>query len=68
MPGLLYIKTFGCQMNEYDSEKMRDVLQSSNGMTLTDDPAAADVLPTNLIIPRHAYLSNFQLIIGTDIK
>ena len=47
MPGLLYIKTFGCQMNEYDSEKMRDVLQSSNGMTLTDDPAAADVLLVN---------------------
>ena len=27
MPGLLYIKTFGCQMNEYDSGKMRDVLR-----------------------------------------
>jgi tRNA-2-methylthio-N6-dimethylallyladenosine synthase len=47
MPGLLYIKTFGCQMNEYDSDKMRDVLQAAHGMTLTDDPARADVLLVN---------------------
>ncbi len=33
MPGLLYIKTFGCQMNEYDSGKMRDVLETTHGMT-----------------------------------
>ena len=47
MPGLLYIKTFGCQMNEYDSAKMRDVLQATEGMRITDDPAAADVLLVN---------------------
>ncbi len=47
MPGLLYIKTFGCQMNEYDSDKMRDVLQSASGMALTEDPTAADVLLVN---------------------
>src|ERR1700686_5585645 len=47
MPGLLYIKTFGCQMNEYDSGKMQDVLEAANGMTRTDDPAAADVLLVN---------------------
>jgi len=47
MAGLLYIKTFGCQMNEYDSSKMEDVLQASHGMTRTDDPAAADVLLVN---------------------
>jgi tRNA-2-methylthio-N6-dimethylallyladenosine synthase len=47
MPGLLYIKTFGCQMNEYDSDKIRDVLADSHGMALTDDPAAADVLLVN---------------------
>jgi tRNA-2-methylthio-N6-dimethylallyladenosine synthase len=47
MPGLLYIKTFGCQMNEYDSSKMGDVLGDSNGMTLTDNPAEADVLLVN---------------------
>jgi tRNA-2-methylthio-N6-dimethylallyladenosine synthase len=47
MPGRLYIKTFGCQMNEYDSSKMGDVLEDSNGMTLTDNPAEADVLLVN---------------------
>jgi tRNA-2-methylthio-N6-dimethylallyladenosine synthase len=47
MPGLLYIKTFGCQMNEYDSSKMQDVLEAANGMTRTDDPARADVLLVN---------------------
>ncbi len=47
MPGLLYIKTFGCQMNEYDSAKMRDVLMASDGMAVTDNPAEADVLLVN---------------------
>jgi tRNA-2-methylthio-N6-dimethylallyladenosine synthase len=47
MPGLLYIKTFGCQMNEYDSGKMQDVLVSARGMTRTDNPAEADVLLVN---------------------
>jgi len=43
----LYIETFGCQMNEYDSAKMRDVLQASGGYELTTDPALADVLLLN---------------------
>ena len=47
MPGLLYIKTFGCQMNEYDSGKMRDVLEAEHGMRSTDNPAEADVLLVN---------------------
>ncbi|HHH12656.1 MAG TPA: tRNA (N6-isopentenyl adenosine(37)-C2)-methylthiotransferase MiaB, partial [Thiolapillus brandeum] len=47
MPGKLYIKTFGCQMNEYDSAKMADVLAESHGLALTDDPEAADVLLLN---------------------
>jgi tRNA-2-methylthio-N6-dimethylallyladenosine synthase len=47
MPGLLYIKTFGCQMNEYDSGKMRDVLEAAEGMTCTDNPEEADVLLVN---------------------
>src|SRR5260370_15747355 len=42
MPGRLYIKTFGCQMNEYDSGKKRDVLEAAHGMTRTDNPAEAD--------------------------
>lgn len=43
----LYIKTFGCQMNEYDSDKMRDVLNHSHEMTETDDPDAADIVLFN---------------------
>ncbi|MEE4379440.1 MAG: tRNA (N6-isopentenyl adenosine(37)-C2)-methylthiotransferase MiaB [Candidatus Competibacteraceae bacterium] len=43
----LYIKTHGCQMNEYDSAKMVDVLNASHGFELTDDPAQADVLLLN---------------------
>ncbi|HIF55358.1 MAG: tRNA (N6-isopentenyl adenosine(37)-C2)-methylthiotransferase MiaB [Methylococcales bacterium] len=43
----LYIQTNGCQMNEYDSEKMRDVLQASHGMEITQDPEEADVLLLN---------------------
>jgi len=43
----LYIKTFGCQMNEYDSAKMADVLEAAHGMTATDDPAQADVILFN---------------------
>lgn len=43
----LYIKTFGCQMNEYDSAKMLDVLAESHGMCSTDDPAKADVILLN---------------------
>src|SRR5271165_6816993 len=47
MPGLVYIKTFGCQMNEYDSSKMQDELEAANGMTRTENPAEADVLLVN---------------------
>ncbi len=43
----LYIETLGCQMNEYDSAKMRDVLHASHGFELTDDPEQADVLLMN---------------------
>jgi tRNA-2-methylthio-N6-dimethylallyladenosine synthase len=43
----LYIKTFGCQMNEYDSEKMADVLRESHGYELTDTVAEADLLLVN---------------------
>ena len=47
MSGRVYIKTFGCQMNEYDSSKMQDVLEAAHGMTRTDDPAEADLLLVN---------------------
>lgn len=47
MPKKLYIKTFGCQMNEYDSEKMHDVLAESHQVTLTDSPKSADIILVN---------------------
>ncbi len=43
----VYIKTQGCQMNEYDSEKMLDVLNHECGLELTDEPSTADVLLLN---------------------
>jgi tRNA-2-methylthio-N6-dimethylallyladenosine synthase len=47
MPRHYFIKTFGCQMNEYDSARMADVLHAGGELTATDDPAAADVLLMN---------------------
>ena len=43
----LYIRTYGCQMNEYDSDKMADVLNASEAFEKTDDPALADVILFN---------------------
>jgi tRNA-2-methylthio-N6-dimethylallyladenosine synthase len=43
----VFIKTFGCQMNEYDSDKMADVLGASEGLVRTDKPEDADVILLN---------------------
>ncbi|MEG2030934.1 MAG: tRNA (N6-isopentenyl adenosine(37)-C2)-methylthiotransferase MiaB, partial [Janthinobacterium sp.] len=43
----VFIKTFGCQMNEYDSDKMADVLGASDGLVRTDTPEDADVILLN---------------------
>jgi tRNA-2-methylthio-N6-dimethylallyladenosine synthase len=43
----LYIRTFGCQMNEYDSDRMADVLAESDGLEPTDRPEDADVILFN---------------------
>jgi tRNA-2-methylthio-N6-dimethylallyladenosine synthase len=43
----VFIKTFGCQMNEYDSDKMADVLGASEGLVRTDKPEEADVILFN---------------------
>ncbi|MBD3669869.1 MAG: tRNA (N6-isopentenyl adenosine(37)-C2)-methylthiotransferase MiaB, partial [Gammaproteobacteria bacterium] len=47
MTGKLFVRTFGCQMNEYDSAKMAEVLGASHGMSLTDVADEADVLLLN---------------------
>lgn len=43
----LFIRTYGCQMNDYDSEKMADILAVSHNLELTDIEAEADVLLLN---------------------
>jgi tRNA-2-methylthio-N6-dimethylallyladenosine synthase len=47
MAGSFYIKTFGCQMNEYDSSRMADVLRESLGLTATEHPEQAELLLMN---------------------
>ncbi len=47
MPGRYYIKTFGCQMNEYDSSRMGDVLREAAGLVATENEAEADLLLMN---------------------
>ncbi|MGA7178869.1 MAG: tRNA (N6-isopentenyl adenosine(37)-C2)-methylthiotransferase MiaB [Thiobacillaceae bacterium] len=46
-PRKVFIKTFGCQMNEYDSDKMADVLRESDGLVRTGNPDDADVILFN---------------------
>jgi tRNA-2-methylthio-N6-dimethylallyladenosine synthase len=46
-PKKVYIKTYGCQMNEYDSDKMSDVMNAANGYEPTDDPEQADLILFN---------------------
>jgi tRNA-2-methylthio-N6-dimethylallyladenosine synthase len=43
----VYIKTFGCQMNEYDSDKMADVMHAAEGYEQTQDPEQADLILFN---------------------
>jgi tRNA-2-methylthio-N6-dimethylallyladenosine synthase len=43
----VYIKTYGCQMNEYDSDKMSDVLNAAKGYEPTNDPEQADLILFN---------------------
>jgi len=46
-PKKVFIKTFGCQMNEYDSDKMADVMKAAEGYEPTDDPEQADLILFN---------------------
>ena len=47
MSGKIFVQTHGCQMNEYDSAKMAEVMNDADGLELTDDPTQADVLLLN---------------------
>jgi tRNA-2-methylthio-N6-dimethylallyladenosine synthase len=46
-PKKVFIKTYGCQMNEYDSSRMADMLHAADGMQTTDNPEDADVILLN---------------------
>ena len=43
----VFIKTFGCQMNEYDSSRMADLMQAAEGMEQTENPEEADLILLN---------------------
>ncbi len=75
----LFIRTFGCQMNEYDSDKMADVLREDQGVEITQNPEEADIILFNTCSVRekaqekvfsdlgrvqHLKLSNPNLVIG----
>ncbi|MDO8309073.1 MAG: tRNA (N6-isopentenyl adenosine(37)-C2)-methylthiotransferase MiaB [Actinomycetota bacterium] len=47
MPKKVFIRTFGCQMNEYDSDKMADVLAGNDGVVKTENPEEADIILFN---------------------
>ncbi len=79
MPRKVYIRTFGCQMNEYDSDKMADVLAADDGYVVTDKAEDADIILfntcsvrekaqekvfTDLGMVRHLKQANPNLIIG----
>ena len=79
MPRKVYIRTFGCQMNEYDSDRMADVLADDDGYVLTEKPEEADVILfntcsvrekaqekvfTDLGMVKHLKQANPDLIIG----
>jgi tRNA-2-methylthio-N6-dimethylallyladenosine synthase len=70
MPGRYYIKTFGCQMNEYDSTRMGDVLGAGAGLQPTDNPADADVLLMNTCSVREKAEDKVYSLLGEwrDIK
>ena len=64
VPNRYYIKTYGCQMNEYDSSRMGDVLAAAEGMEPTDDPAQADILLVNTCSVREKAESKVFSLLG----
>jgi tRNA-2-methylthio-N6-dimethylallyladenosine synthase len=81
-PKKVFIRTFGCQMNEYDSDKMLDMLGQERGVVVTQNPEEADVILFNTCSVRekaqekvfsdlgrikHLKKSNPDLVIGVGI-
>ena len=65
MPGRYYIKTFGCQMNEYDSTRMGEVLATAEGLTPADSEASADILLMNTCSVRDKAEDKVYSLLGT---
>jgi tRNA-2-methylthio-N6-dimethylallyladenosine synthase len=65
MPGRYYIKTFGCQMNEYDSTRMGDVLAAAEGLLPADSEASADILLMNTCSVRDKAEDKVYSLLGT---
>ncbi len=65
MSGKLYIKTFGCQMNDYDSAKMADVLAASHGLEVVDRADEADVILVNTCSIREKAQEKVFSLLGT---
>ncbi len=70
MPGRVHVRTFGCQMNEYDSARMADVLHAGEGLEPTEDPEEADVLLVNTCSVREKAQEKVFSLLGEwrDIK
>ena len=65
MSGKLYIKSFGCQMNDYDSAKMADVLGASHGLQVVDRADEADVILVNTCSIREKAQEKVFSLLGT---
>jgi tRNA-2-methylthio-N6-dimethylallyladenosine synthase len=65
MPGRYFIKTFGCQMNEYDSSRMGDVLAAAEGLEATKDEGLADILLMNTCSVRDKAEDKVYSLLGT---
>ena len=64
----VFIKTFGCQMNEYDSDKMADVLHAAEGLIKTDTPEEADVILLNTCSVREKAQEKVFSDLGRELK
>src|SRR5210317_785866 len=65
MSGKLYIRSFGCQMNDYDSAKMADVLGASHGLQVVDRADEADVILVNTCSIREKAQEKVFSLLGT---
>lgn len=61
----VFIKTFGCQMNEYDSSKMQDVLNQAHASSKTENPEEADLIILNTCSVREKAEEKYTAILAS---